>query len=68
MPTYGLRRGRQWLQPAARTGPALTDDPSAAWTTDSLDTALERQAVLRHCYGLASMVAAIPSPARTARR
>ena len=68
MPTYGLRRGRQWLQPAARTGPVLTDDPSAAWTTESIDAALDRQAVLRHSYGIASMVAAIPSPARPARR
>ena len=61
MTTYGLRRGRGWVQPPSRTGPVVGPDPAAAWTTTDLDRAIDRQAILRHCYGLASMVAAIPA-------
>lgn len=58
---YGLMRDRQWITPPALNGPALTAVPADAWQAPSLDAAIDRQALLRHCYGMATHVRAIPS-------
>ena len=59
---YGLMRERQWLRPPALNGPSLTAIPAEAWQAPTLDVALERQQLLRLCYGMATHVRAIPQP------
>ena len=61
---YGLMRERQWLRPPALHGPTLTSVPAEAWQAPSLDAAIERQQLPRHCYGVTTHVRAIPSQPR----
>ena len=64
--TYALRRGRQWVSATKGQGTgqllppvlALCDTPDQAWLADSLDLALERQTLLRFCWGWAAEVRA----------
>lgn len=62
--TYVLLRGRKWIsapdgQGAGQIIPpvlALCDAPDTAWLSDSLHQALERQSLLRHCWGWATEI------------
>jgi hypothetical protein len=64
--TYALRRGRQWISATKGQGEgqllppvlALCDTAEAAWLADSLEQALERQTLLRNCWGWATEVRA----------
>lgn len=64
--TYALRRGRQWI--SAPQGHeqgqllppvlAICDTADQAWLANSLDLAIERQTLLRNCWGWATEVRA----------
>ena len=64
--TYALRRGAQWISATKGQGEglllppvlALCDTTDSAWLADSLELALERQTLLRHCWGWATEVRA----------
>lgn len=57
--TYALSRGRQWISAPNGQGDgrllppvlALCDQPDIAWLAPDLDTAIERQTLLRYCWG-----------------
>ncbi len=65
--TYALLRGRQWISAPKGQGEglllppvlAICDGPDKAWLADSLDLAIERQALLRLCWGWSTEVRAI---------
>lgn len=63
--SYVLRRGRQWIAAPKGDGQpippmiALSDDASIAWRAPDIDTAIERQQLLRMCWGWATEIRAI---------
>ena len=58
---YGLLRGREWVESPLLSSPSLTGDPARAWSTTSLDLALERSGLLRLMPGgWATQVRALP--------
>ena len=66
--SYALRRGRQWITAPEGEGPAgqiippvlaADDDPTHAWIFPTLDVAIERQQLLRHCWGLSTEIRTI---------
>lgn len=66
--SYALQRGQQWITAPEGEGPtswpippviAISSDAADAWLAPDLDTALERSALLRMCWGLATQVRAI---------
>lgn len=64
--TYALIRGRQWISAPNGQGVgqqlppvlAICDTPDHVWLADSLDQAIERQTLLRLCWGWATEVRA----------
>lgn len=65
---YGMRRGKEWI--TAPKGDAvkgqmippviaIDSDSSQAWVSESLDVAIERQQLLRMCWGLSTEVCAM---------
>lgn len=65
--TYALLRGRQWISAPDGQGLgqllppvlALCDTPDRIWEADSLDQAIERQTLLRNCWGWATEIRAL---------
>ncbi len=63
--SYALRRGRQWIcAPEGDGRPippvlAVCDAPDQAWLAPDLNTALDRSALLRLCWGWNTDVRAI---------
>jgi hypothetical protein len=65
--SYALRRGRQWIsapngQGEGRILPpvlAICDTAELAWLADSLEQAIERQTLLRNCWGWATEIRAL---------
>lgn len=65
---YALLRGREWVSVDKRHDPAqlvptpilLCNHTRAAWATPSLDEAIERQQLLKLCWGLSTEVRALP--------
>lgn len=66
--TYGLRRGRQWISAPEGDGPAgqiippvlaLDDESTDAWRAPTIDIAIERQYLLRYCWGWNTEIRAI---------
>lgn len=66
--SYALMRGRQFVTAPEGLGPtswvvppvlAADSDPTKAWLSPDLNTAIERQQLLRMAFGLATEVRAI---------
>lgn len=65
--TYALCRGRQWISAPDGQGVdqiippvlAVCDEPGAAWVSDCIDQAIERQTLLRNCWGWATEIRAL---------
>ena len=66
--SYALMRGRQFVTAPEGLGPsswvvppvlAADTDPEKAWLSPDLNTAIERQQLLRMAFGLATEVRAI---------
>lgn len=62
---YALRRGRQWITAPNGDGDpippviAFDDSPTQAWCADTIDQAIERQKLLRICWGWATEIRAL---------
>lgn len=65
--SYALRRGAEWISATEGQGIdclippvlALCDGPEQAWLADTLELAIERQTLLRYCWGLSTEIRAI---------
>ncbi len=65
--TYALIRGRQWISAPKGQGDgqllppvlAICDTADTAWLADSLEQALERQTLLRYCWGWSTEIRAL---------
>ena len=65
--TYALLRGRQWISAPSGQGTgqllppvlALCDTDERVWVADSLDQAIERQTLLRNCWGWSTEIRAL---------
>lgn len=64
---YALLRGREWISIPEGHDPdqlvpspiVLCDGPQAAWATPSLDEAINRQQLLKLCWGLSTEIRAL---------
>ncbi len=64
---YALRRGDQWVSAPDGQGEGLLLPPvlalcstaDKAWLSPTLDQVLERQTLIRHCWGWATQVRAL---------
>lgn len=63
--SYALLRSGRWLTAPEGDGSpippvlAINDDPADAWLAPTIDIAIERQQLLRMCWGWATEIRAI---------
>lgn len=63
--SYALRRGRRWITAPEGDGSpippvlAISEDPADAWLASTIDIAIERQQLLRMCWGWATQIRAL---------
>lgn len=63
--SYALCRGRQWITAPEGDGSpippvlATNADPADAWLAPTIDVAIERQQLLRMCWGWATQIRAL---------
>lgn len=60
--SYGLQRGRQWITAPEGDGDpippvlGINKDPADVWLAPTIDLAIERQQLLRMCWGWATQI------------
>lgn len=65
--SYALLRGREWITAPEGDGDpippvlAIDSDQSNAWLSPTLDLAIERQSLLRMCWGWSTEIRVIKS-------